>query len=276
MNRQSLSINRHKPLLGRRIVITRPRSQATAFARAIEDLGGEVVEFPTIEILPPESYDALDRAIKEIRTYHWVIFTSGNGVEYFWARFRQLKGDLSGLKRTRIAAIGPETARAVTSIGLHLDLVPREYRAEAILQELMPHEVSGKRILLPRAAEARAVLPQTLRDWGAEVDVVEAYRTVAADSDGVRLRALLLGKEVDVVTFTSSSTVTHFARLFSGGNIAGLLAGVTIACIGPITQKTAEEMGIRVDVIPRDYTTSGLTQAIVEYFNRQEAEGSRQ
>lgn len=272
MNRQSLSINRHKPLLGRRIVITRPRSQATAFARAIEDLGGKVVEFPTIEILPPESYDALDRAIKEIRTYHWVIFTSGNGVEYFWARFRQLKGDLSGLKRTRIAAIGPETARAVTSIGLHLDLVPREYRAEAILQELMPHEVSGKRILLPRAAEARAVLPQTLRDWGAEVDVVEAYRTVAADSDGVRLRALLLGKEVDVVTFTSSSTVTHFARLFPGGNIAGLLADATIACIGPITQKTAEEMGIRVDVIPRDYTTSGLTQAIVEYFSKLRAD----
>jgi uroporphyrinogen III methyltransferase/synthase len=271
VNRQSLSINRHKPLLGRRIVITRPRSQASAFARAIEDLGGEVVEFPTIEILPPESYDALDRAIKEIRSYHWVIFTSGNGVKYFWTRFQQIKGDLSDLKGARIAAIGPETAGAVTSIGLHLDLVPQEYRAEAILQELTPHEVSGKRILLPRAAEARAVLPQTLRDWGAEVDVVEAYRTVAADSDGVRLRALLLGNEVDVVTFTSSSTVTHFAQLFPGGDIAGLLAGATVACIGPITHKTAEEMGIRVDVIPRDYTTSGLTQAIVEYFKMQSA-----
>lgn len=253
--------------MGRRIVITRPSSQTKAFARAIEDLGGEAVEFPTIEILPPKSYDALDRAIKEISNYHWVIFTSGNGVKYFWSRFRELKREPSVLKGIRIAAIGPETARAVTSVDLHADLVPKEYRAEAILQELKPHEVSGKRILLPRAAEARSVLPQTLQEWGAEVNVVEAYQTVAAGSDAARLRVLLLGKEVDMVTFTSSSTVTYFALLFPGENVAGLLADVTVACIGPITQKTAEEMGIRVDVIPRDYTTSGLTEAVVEYFN---------
>lgn len=261
-----------KPLLDRRIVITRARSQASAFARAIEDLGGEVVEFPTIEILPAKSYDLLDRAILEIESYNWIIFTSVNGVSYFWDRFQHLKQDIRILNGIKIAAIGPETARDLESIDLRVDLVPQEYRAEAILQELKPGEMRGKRVLLPRAAEARDVLPKTLREWGAEVDVIEAYRTVAAKSDAPWLRTLLRRKEIDMITFTSSSTVTHFAALFPNEDMEGLLTGTAVACIGPITQETAEEIGVRVDVVPRDYTIPGLTQAIVEYFNKLRAD----
>ncbi|MCH8055057.1 MAG: uroporphyrinogen-III synthase [Deltaproteobacteria bacterium] len=261
-----------KPLFGRRIVITRARSQASAFTRGIEDLGGEVIEFPTIEILPAKSYDLLDRAIQEIGSYHWIIFTSVNGVKHFLARLQHLKRDIRDLKEIRITAIGPETARALESIYLRADLVPQEYRAEAILQELKPEEMRGKRVLLPRAAEARDILPKTLREWGAEVDVVETYRTVAAKSDSLWLRMLLLKRRIDMVTFTSSSTVTHFAGLFRNEVMKELLAGTAVACIGPITQKTVEGMGIRVDVVPQEYTISGLTQAIMEHFkNMQKA-----
>ena len=257
-----------KPLLGRRIVVTRARSQASSFVRAIEEQGGEVVKFPTIEIHPPKSYGPLDRSIQAIKSYQWIIFTSVNGVRLFLDRVKQLQQDMRDLEGIKIAAIGPETASAIEAVPLRVDLMPHEYRAEAILQEFRPEEMRGKRLLLPRAAEARDILPTTLREWGAEADVVETYRTVAAKNDAPRLRKLLLEKKIDMVTFTSSSTVNHFAALFSDEDLKGLLAGTAIGCIGPITQKTAEEKGIRVDVVARDYTIAGLIQAIVEYFSR--------
>lgn len=257
-----------KPLSGRQVAITRARSQAGSFARRIEDLGGGVIEFPTIEILAPESYDPLDKAIEAIATYHWIIFTSINGVKHFWLRFQHRKRPVRDLKGIRIAAIGPETARALEAIDLRADLVPREYQAEAILEALKPDELRGKKILLPRAAQARDILPETLRGWGAEVDVVEAYRTIAGRADAASLKTLLRAKKVDVITFTSSSTVHHFVRLFAGADMKELLARTAVACIGPITQKTAEEKGIRVDIVPREYTIPGLTQAIVEYFSK--------
>ncbi|MEE9185516.1 MAG: uroporphyrinogen-III synthase [Candidatus Binatia bacterium] len=234
--------------------------------RGIEELGGEVVEFPTIEIVPPKSYSPLDRAIGKIEGYDWIIFTSVNGVRQFFDRIRHIGRSISDLKGIRIAAIGPETAKALEPFNLHADLVPGEYRAEAILQALRPEELRGKRVLLPRAAKARDVLPKTLREWGAETDVIEAYRAVLPKSDAVWLRALLLERKVDVVTFTSSSTVINFVKFFPGEDVKDLLDGVAVACIGPITQNTAEEKGIRVDIVPREYTVGGLTQAIVDYF----------
>lgn len=255
-----------RPLSGRRIVVTRARSQASAFTRALEDLGAEAIEFPTIEIVAPASYDSLDRSLQKIEEYDWIIFTSVNGVSHFSARLARLKRGTKGLGKLRVAAIGPETARAVESLGVAPHVVPEEYRAEAILENLRPEEMRGRKVLLPRAAEARDVLVQTLRQWGAMVDVVEAYRTIAATGDPSWMRALLARREADMVTFTSSSTVKHFVALFAKANLEELLAGVAVACIGPITQCTAEEMGIRVDVVPKEYTIPGLTQAIVEYF----------
>lgn len=256
-----------RPLFGRRIVVTRP--QAGSFTREIEDLGGEVVEFPTIQILPPKSYDPLDGAIQRIHTYHWIIFTSVNGVKHFLARFRHLEGDIRQLKGIKIGAIGPETAKGLESVFLRADLVPKEYRAEGLLRALKREEMRGKRVLLPRALEARDILPRTLRDWGAEVEVIEAYRTVATNCDVSWLRGQILGNRIDMVTFTSSSTVAQFARLFRAENMTELMTHTAVACIGPITQKTAEEKGIAVQVIPREYTVAGMVRAITEYFGGQ-------
>jgi uroporphyrinogen III methyltransferase/synthase len=264
-----------KPLSGRRIVVTRARAQASAFVRALENLGAEAIEFPTIEIVPPESNDALDRALKNLAAYDWIIFTSVNGVGYFSARMTALKRDLAALKNIRVAAIGPETAKAVESLGVESEVVPEEFRAEAILEKLRPAEMRGKKILVPRAAEARDVLIETLRQWGATVDAVAAYRTIPARGDAGSMRALFERGAADMVTFTSSSTVKNFAALFAGVEARRLLAQTAIACIGPITQETAEEMGIRVDVVSKEYTIGGLTKAIVEYFKRQQASGNR-
>jgi uroporphyrinogen III methyltransferase/synthase len=262
------SLTPAKPLLGRRIVVTRARSQASSFSRALQGLGAEVIEFPTIRIVPPASYELLDQAIRGIESYHWIIFTSVNGVKHFWLRFHHLRRKIESLNGVRITAIGPETAKTLESAGLSVDLPPREYRAEGILQGLKPEDVSGRRVLLPRAAGARDILPTTLREWGAEVDVVEAYRTVSTESDPW-FRKLLLERKIDMITFTSSSTVIYFARLFSGEEVRELFAGAAVACIGPITQRTAEGLGIRVDVVAREYTIPGLTQAIVDFFARQ-------
>jgi uroporphyrinogen III methyltransferase / synthase len=258
-----------RPLAGKRIVVTRARPQAGVFARALEAVGAAAIEFPTIEISPPETYDGLDAAIAKLERYDWIIFTSVNGVDHFAARLAHLRRTLNG--DIRAAAIGPETAKAVESLGVAPEIVPEEYRAEAILGKLRPEAMRGQKVLVPRAAEARDVLIRTLREWGAEVDVVEAYRTVAPTSDPAPLRALLLRGEVDAVTFTSSSTVKNFKAIFAGDDLRRLLARSAVACIGPITQSTAEEIGMRVDVVAEDYTIAGLTQAIVEYFKRQQS-----
>jgi uroporphyrinogen III methyltransferase/synthase len=232
-------------------------------------LGGDALLFPTIEIVPPRSYEPLDEAIRRIESYHWVIFTSVNGVKSFSARLRELGLDLPVAGSVKIAAIGPETAKAAESVSLSVALVPREFRAEAILEEIAPGEMAGKRVLIPRASVARDVLPQTLRKWGAQVDVVEAYRTEPARANAPWLRGLLMRREIHMVTFTSPSTANCFAAVFKGESLKELLAHTAVASIGPITCETLEAMGIRVDVVPQEYTIVGLTRAIVEYFERQ-------
>ncbi len=190
MAQKSMSIpfkNEH-PLRGRRIVVTRPRSQAQSFAEAIESLGGEALEFPAIEIHSPKSFDALDRALLQVQKYHWVIFTSVNCVDSFVERCRHLKLDLTQSQGVRLGAIGPKTAQALESVSLRVDLLPRQYQAEGILEALEGEPLEGKKVLLPRSVGARDILPETLRRWGAEVDEVEAYRTVPAKWDSSRLR----------------------------------------------------------------------------------------
>ena len=256
-----------KPLSGRRIMITRPREQAGSITRALEGLGAAVIELPTIELVPPQDYGPLDGAVRNLKRYDWIVFTSVNGVKAFFERLASLGGKPEDLKGARLAAIGPETARSLTSRGLEVDLVPAEFRAEGILEGFKPKEVKGKRFLLPRAAVAREVLPQTLREWGAEVDVVEAYRTLAAKVSTGVFNDLLSKKKVDMVAFTSSSTVKHFLDLLPGALGKELLRGVAVACIGPITRQTAEEGGMKVSVVAEEYTVAGLIEAIVKYFS---------
>jgi uroporphyrinogen III methyltransferase/synthase len=263
------SFNALRPLAGKRIVITRARGQAESLAQRIEERGGEVVEFPTIEIQPPESYAALDGAIEKIRTYDWLIFTSVNGVESFLKRMQILNKPINELVGIKVGAIGPETAKRLESAGVQDCLVPKQYQAEGFLEILSPELVRGKRVLIPRAAKARDILPETLKQWGAQVDVVEAYRTAIPVVDSTWFKDLLRTGGVDMVTFTSSSTVTNFVQLFAGQNLAQLLAGVAIACIGPITRQTVEELGGRAAVVAEEFTIPALVQATVDYFARQ-------
>ncbi len=261
-----------KPLFGRRVVVTRARAQAGELSRELEALGAEVFEFPTIEIKPPGDFGPLDDAIRGLDSFDWIVFTSANGVAAFLERLRCHHGlDLRAVPRTaKLAAIGPATAEALKRAGLNVDAVPKEYRAEALLEEVAGEPLAGRRVLIPRAKVAREVLPDKLREAGAEVVVASAYESVPSGEGGERLRGLLRSGEVDCVTFTASSTVENFVRAF-GEEAAGLLAKTRVACIGPITADTARKRDIRVDAEAAEYTIPGLVEAVSELLGSEPA-----
>jgi uroporphyrinogen III methyltransferase/synthase len=257
-----------KPLFGKRIVVTRPRAQAKEFVDLLEQEGAEVIQVPTIETVPLSSYDQLDLALDGLSAYHWLIFTSVNGVQYFFARLRSRQQDIRSLGNIRIAAIGPATTRAIEALHLRVDLMPEEYRAEALVSVL--GDVSGQRILLPRAAEAREILPQELTALGAQVDEIAVYQTVRPQQTrSDELRDLLQSGKIDLVTFTSSSTVRNFMALFADEDIRSVLYKTKIGCIGPITAGTVREYGLEVSLQPSTYTIPAFAEAIVEYFSNQ-------
>jgi uroporphyrinogen III methyltransferase/synthase len=266
--RKELNWFEERPLFGKKILVTRAREQASDFVARLSELGAECVEFPTIEVIPPLSWKDLDRAIGNLETYQWLVFTSVNGVKYFFERLEDSGKDVRDLKGIRIAAIGPKTADAIRGRGVKPDLVPEEYRAEAVVDAFRKHGVAGSRILLPRAAEAREVLPQELEKMGALVEVVEAYRTVKPEGDKDVIRAMLEKGDIHMVTFTSSSTVNNFMAMFEGegDRLLQWMDKVTVACIGPVTANTAEERGLSVRITPSDYTIEALAMAIVDYF----------
>jgi len=256
-----------KPLAGMRIVVTRAHAQSLEFIRRLEELGGDVIEFPTIEIQPAENFAALDEALGKIERYDWLIFTSVNGVEPFLSRLRAADKTVVSLAKLNVGAIGPKTAKQLALAGMKVDLVPTRYQAEGILDLLDPEMMRGKRVLIPRAVKARDVLPETLRNWGASVDVVEAYRTIAPTGDFSAVRLLLRQGKVDLISFTSSSTVSNFSQLFDGAKLSEILGNTVVACIGPITAKTVEELGGHADIVADEFTVGGLIQAIVIYYS---------
>jgi uroporphyrinogen-III synthase len=251
-----------KPLENKRILVTRPRAQAAELCDQLRAQGATPIVFPTIEIAPLTDFSELDRAIRELNTYHWIIFTSVNGVKALWDRLN-LTGfqNLSGFTG-HIAAIGPATARALLAHDITATLIPDEYIAEAILDNI--GEVRGQRILLPRADIARETLALELQKRGAVVDEIAAYRTLPAQPDPNGLIELQRG--VDVITFTSSSTVRNFIALAGQDSV---LPHTLIACIGPITANTARELGLHVDIQATDYTMDGLVMALVNHFNQE-------
>jgi uroporphyrinogen III methyltransferase/synthase len=254
----------NRPLFGKRVVVTRAREQASDFADILERQGACVVEFPTIQIVPPESWDAIDSALERLDTYDWAIFTSVNGVKYFIDRLKARGRDVRDLKGIKLCAIGPKTASEIEALGLRLDFVPKEYRAEGIIEGL--GDVKGKRILIPRAEVAREILPDELTRMAAKVDVVTAYRTIKPEGRAAEIRELFKEGKIDVVTFASSSTVTNFLEMFREGEGVDLLKRAKVACIGPITADTASKHGIETAVMPKDYTIPALAEAIVAYF----------
>lgn len=265
--RERLRWFENKPLFGKRILVTRSREQASALSRSIERLGGEPVEFPTISITEPVDYAPLDRAIGNLSLYKWIIFTSINGVRAFFNRVRYLNGDIRDLKGIKLCAIGPQTAKTLQAMALQVDYIPAEYRAEAIVAGLRDSIKAGDRVLLPRADIARQLLPEALSELGAVVDEVTAYRTVAGSGNAPVIREMLAGGEIDIITFTSSSTVRNFVNLLgAGGDPKGLLGQARVACIGPVTARTAGELGLPVDITAQEYTIAGLLKAILDYY----------
>ena len=256
-----------KPLHRRRIVVTRARAQAGVLAQRIIDLGGVVIECPTIEIQPPSDFLAFDAALARLDSYDWLIFTSVNSVEPFLSRLDHVGKSVAQLERLKVAAIGSETAKRLDGVGIAVAVVPRRYQAEGILDSLGADEVKGKNVLIPRAAKARNLLPDTLRQWGANVDVVEAYRTAAPDIDVATLRRRLQRGDAHIVTFTSSSTVSNFVELFAAADLPSIVGSAAVACIGPITAKTVEDLGGKVAIMAREFTIDGLVKAMVDYCN---------
>jgi len=250
---------RQPPLSGRRIVVTRAAAQANELSGRLRELGAEVIELPAIEIRPPSDFRPLDAAIARLSGYDWLIFTSANGVRSFLDRVKTCGGDLRGL-RARICAIGPATRRALEAAHLKVDLMPSEYVAESLVQAFAGEDLTGRRILLPRAAGAREAAPAELRRRGAEVEVVEAYRSVPPEDLPSRARRIFgSGLKPDWVTFTSASTVKHLVEAAG----ARALEGVRIASIGPITSAAVRRYGLEVTVEARQYTAEGLIEAIL-------------
>ncbi len=259
-------------LSGRNIIITRARSQAADFIAALEIFGARVIPCPTIEITEPESFTALDEAIDHLFGYDWIIFTSSNGVEHFLNRLKVRHHDVSELDDLRVCAIGDATAEKIRAAQVHVDVIPDEFKAEGVLAALERFvggrpALAGLSFLIPRAAIGRSYLPEALEEAGARADVVPAYRTVQPkNADLGRIKALLSSGSIDCIAFTSSSTVTNFAQLFDAGDLADLLKGVVVACIGDITSKTASEHGLRPDIIPTPSTVPALAKAIATHF----------
>lgn len=266
-----------RPLFGRRIVVTRSREQAGELVDLLEERGAEAIQAPTIRIAAPEDMDALDRACREAPGYAWIVFTSANAVDSFMRRLLA-GGDIRDLKGVRLCAIGPSTAERLARYGLRVDLTPEESRSEAVVDALRgAGPLKGLRFLLPRADIAREILADELRDAGAEVSEVVAYRTLLAggerDSDRDIYR-MLLDREIDAVTFTSASTVKNFAKILGEEQAADLLNTTVVASIGPVTAEAAQQLGISTTVMPERYTIPDMVEALVHHFGAEPARTS--
>lgn len=260
-----------QPLFGKRVLVTRPEDRAHGIAQRLRDEGAEALCVPAIRIAPPEDGAALERAAREASGYDWIVWTSASGVDAFFAEVERQGRDARAVGAARICAIGPATADALLRRGLRADAVPAEFRGEGAAQAILDAhggDLRGVRALLPRAAVAREVVPDTLRAAGAHVDVVHAYRNLPATAeDDARIRRAIVDREIDVVTFTAPSTVQSVTRVL-GERAAEALAPLTVASIGPITTAAAEALGIRVDVTAGSYTSDGLVDALRDRFAR--------
>ncbi len=248
------------PLFGKKIVVTRTREQASVLAERLAMLGANVIEFPTIEIRVKDNLTGLNNAIEKIEEYHWIIFTSRNGVNIFFNALKAGKKDARNLYNNKIAAIGPATAKELNKYYLEPDMIPSEYVAEEILNEMKKFGIAGKRILLPCASEARLTLKQGLSDLGANVDRVEIYETITPGN--ISLDAMADVESSDLITFTSSSTVNNFYKIVK-------ITKAKHACIGPVTAETLKKLGHSPDVTASEYTIDGLVDAILKYYGRE-------
>ncbi len=282
--RQELNWYEKKPMFGQRILVTREHMEGFDI---LEDLGAEVVQFSTVEIVPPETWDEIDAALNRIQTYDWLIFTSANGVKYFFDRMIETECDIRELKGVRICAIGPKTALALRKFGLRVDLMPEEFRAEGLIDaffrlrtkipntsasQLPETDQQGKifkgmRFLLPRADKAREIFPEKVRELGGVIDLPVAYRAIKPAYHGKRLRRFLEEGRITVVTFTSAATFNNFREIM-GDDADELLHHAAIAVIGPVTARAVEKAGLTVAIMPKEATIDAMISSIRDWALR--------
>lgn len=255
-----------QPLTGRRIVITRPRAQALAWMETLRTLGAEPLLCPSVEIVPPATWQPVDAALTALAQFDWILFTSANSIRFVCARLTDLGEGFDALAQVRIAAVGPQTAQLLQQSGVHVDLVPEVYQAEGLLDALCSRPLAHTRFLFPRAAVTRDVLASGLRAAGADVTEVVVYQTRQPETEAAALRCHLHRGEIAMVTFTSSSSVHNLQTMLGPEDWQCLHAAVTVACMGPVTAETARLAGLTVEVMPRDATIPALTDAIVAYY----------
>ncbi|HMJ40128.1 MAG TPA: uroporphyrinogen-III synthase, partial [Verrucomicrobiae bacterium] len=253
-----------RPLHGRRVLITRARHQVDPFRRELVDLGASVIEIPTIQIESMPMDDQVTRAISHLERTALVIFASANAVDIFFQMLLTSGSDARAFHGSKICAIGQETAESLEAHGLRPELITSEYTAEGLAKALEGWEMNGLHVLVPRAEVARDALPSLLANRGAEVEILPVYRATCPPEAGDALMRLFNNEGVDVVTFTSSSTVANFVRAFPEDRLPAVLGDAEVACMGPVTADTARKLGLPVAIVAREYTTHGLVQAIAE------------
>ncbi|MDD3472512.1 MAG: uroporphyrinogen-III C-methyltransferase [Syntrophaceae bacterium] len=256
-----------KSLFHKRVLITRSREQSKKMAERILSQGGKPILFPTIQIQPPDDFKQLDSAFESIRSYHWIIFTSVNAVQAFFGRFFELGYDIRDLAGPKFGAIGPVTASTIRAFGIKVEILAEQFVAEGVLEAFTHEDLRNKNILIPRAEKARDILPYGLKDMGANVNIVNVYRTgLPDDLDVDHIRQLLRNGEIDIVTFTSSSTVSHFVKVIGREEVQDMLKEVVLASIGPVTSQTIRDFGLVPTLEASEYTVDGLLAAIEAFI----------
>lgn len=266
--REKINWFEKRPLFGTRILVTRTRDQSSELVALLEEYGARCIEGSTISLVPPDSWEELDRALENVSRYDWLLFTSINAIKYFFMRLHAKDMDSRDLNGPKIAVVGTTTAEVLLKYGIQADLLPREFTGEGLAESLLELGVEGKKFLLPRALKAREVLPDKLRETGCEVDIIPVYQNVQPE-DTEDIRKELEKGNIDVITFTSSSTVVNFMNMMNFRDEQEqkrLLENVKIAVIGPITAKTAVKHGLKIDMQPEKYTIPDMVDCIVEYF----------
>ncbi|MEW6129435.1 MAG: uroporphyrinogen-III synthase [Acidobacteriota bacterium] len=264
----------NQPLKGRTVLVTRAIEQAQETVSLLESLGARVLCVPMIKIVPPDSWQAVDRAIDQLASYHYLIFTSANGVKFFFERLNDyLHKDLSKLTAAKICAIGEATARTLKNFAINANLIATDARAEGLLSAIIENaggeeNIAGLRFLLPRAQAARDLLPLELGKLGATVDDLTVYQTVSTTANREALVEQLAQGKIDVVMFTSPSTIHHFVALIGQENLSGLMQTVWAACIGSVTAATAREYHLQNLIQPPVYSAAALIESIVAAFTK--------
>ena len=261
----------HRPLFGKHMVVTRTREQASELVALLEENGADCLEYPTLHMEPALDYSLLDDALTRVEEYDWLLFTSINAITWFFEYLWKNDMDVRSLGGPKIAVVGRATAKRLRNYGLKADLLPEKFTGEGLAKALIDTGIRGKKVLLPRAEKAREILPEMLTKAGAEVRVAPVYRNVPPQGRKDELRQRLEEQSIDLVTFTSSSTVDNFLTMVdadSAEELHRLMDPVKIAVIGPITAETVGKHGLKVDIQPSEYTIADMVNAIVTYYRK--------